>query len=140
MKKVFSLIFVIAFALLLTGCGKEKVVCSIKQTTSGIEMTMEGTYYIENGKVTGLDTIVDIDLPEKYLNSKDQMVKTLESTLTRTFAGTKPVITSKDNNIHMVFNMDKKDINSYLQKSGVSDKASAKEIKEELESQGYTCK
>ena len=37
-------------------------------------MTMEGTYYIENGKVTGLDTIVDIDLPEKYLNSKDQML------------------------------------------------------------------
>lgn len=79
MKKILLCLTVLFTAILLTGCGKEKVSLNLKDLSSKIDNLKEEEFsrlsasYMLDEKIAGLESVYDFDFQEKFGINKENI-------------------------------------------------------------------
>lgn len=129
--------------LLVTGVlGGKKLTCTMTEDMYGMKMTQEMKFHFSGDKVnkiTGKNRI-EFEDPE-LLEGMGDMIEELEEEMVSEFedTGAKTNVTSDDKSVTVTFSMGK---DSLEENFGMDpdEEVTIEEVKEEFESQGYTCK
>ena len=142
MKTKFLAIFLFS-TILLTGCkSKTKKSTKNEDMTAG-KATESQTITFNNNKVSSYDAEISVTLNDNYENYAELLLNSLEEPFKdfKDEKGIKYKANQKDNKISITFSGKYSDMSEETQKKlGISGNPSLKEIKKELEDDGYTCK
>ena len=137
-NKLFVCIFVFCFALLLGGCGKEKML-NCKTTTSGVDVGFNVKF--TGNRIDDIDITYDMDL-SSYSDihiqavGKQDFCKVIKSSMPQykeAFEDCKQDITNKKLHVSAELDIDK------IAKNELQKFSSVKSAKSGLEKVGYTC-
>ena len=127
--------------LLLTGCGKvEKIECTNSQTSYGVEMNTTLNVELKGNNFQSLNMTIEAILPESLMSQKETFISSFEKQYEsfESQYGVQPVVSETDNGAKIDFEMTAEQAKSFY--GNGSTKATRKEVIEEFEKQGFTCK
>ena len=139
MKKCLFLVTIIAFSLVVTGCGAtKKLVC--KQKASGVDITFNVGF--EGNKIKDMDFSYDMDLSSysdtqiTMIEKQDfcKLVKSSMDDYKDAFTDCKQKVADKHLRVDSVLDANK------ISKNAEKIMTSPEKAKKELEKTGYTCK
>lgn len=140
MKKLFLPLLIAIF--LVTGCGggSQVVKCTMSQDMSVAEMKSNLEVGIKNSKFDYIEMEMEVVVDESYKAYKDTLVSSLESQFTgfESLYGAKVNIKDTDDGAKITISMNKAEAEKFYGKD--SKKLTKKDVIEEFESQGFTCK
>jgi len=139
MKKI--ILPAIISLVLLTGCGKEeKIVCTNNQSSYGVEMNTTLNVQLKNNNFVSMDMTIEAILPENYLSQKQIFIENFEQQyegFEETY-GVQPKVSETDTGAKIDLEMTAEQAKDFY--GNGSTKATRKEVIEEFEKQGFTCK
>ena len=136
MKKIIILLT----ALVLTGCKINRVECNKTEIENEIEIQKTITTELKTNKIVNMKIETETMIPEKYINQKDiisNIIKEQYNQIEETY-NIKPEITEKETGTKIEFEMNEEQIKEFYNSKSVV--TTTKEIIEEFENQGFTCK
>lgn len=128
--------------VLLTGCGgkEETIVCTNEQSTSGIEMNTVLNVNLKDNNFVNMDMTIEANLPESLMSRKSEFIELFEKQYQgfEKQYGVQPKVSETDKGAKIDFEMTAEQAKEFY---GSDDtKATRKEVIEEFEKQGFTCK
>ena len=127
--------------LVLTGCGKKETVeCINTQKSYGVELDSKITVELNNNKFVNLVMTIDAILPESYLAQKQVFISSFEKQYEnfKDQYGVQPVVTETETGAQIKMEMSAEQASEFY--GSKNNKATRKEVIEEFEGQGFTCK
>ena len=143
MKK---LLVVPALLLLLTGCGSNKLECSMEKEESGVKMTGTAVMSFDKDEITHTEVTMDVTIPDEYKSMSDLMMSSLSSTYDtyKEYGAEVSVEKKSDSRIlaKIAFDTSKltKENLEKLEKESMYFKGTKDEVKKAMEKEGFTCK
>ena len=141
MKKYLSIVLVAIFALVITGCGsKQTIKCSMSQSTTGYKMTSDIDISLKDSKFDNMNMVINVTIDDSYLSYKDMLVSSLESEFSgfEQAYGAKVSIKDTDKGAKITISMNREEAEKFY--GSKAEKITKKEVIEEFEGQGYSCK
>ncbi|MCI8330795.1 MAG: hypothetical protein HFE04_01700 [Bacilli bacterium] len=115
--------------LVLTGCGKKELTCTMSQTQNGVKMDSEVVIKFDGKTVEDMNMTMDVEIPESLQEQKELLKSSFEA---QTFK-----VEESEKGLKLTADAESKFFKDL--KLGES-KASYDDTKEALEGQGFTCK
>lgn len=115
--------------LVLTGCGKKELTCTMSQTQNGVKMDSEVVIEFDGKTVEDMNMTMDVEIPESLQEQKELLKSSFEA---QTFK-----VEESEKGFKLTADAESKFFKDL--KLGES-KASYDDTKEALEAQGFTCK
>lgn len=115
--------------LVLTGCGKKELTCTMSQTQNGVKMDSEVVIEFDGKTVEDMNMTMDVEIPESLQEQKELLKSSFEA---QTFK-----VEESEKGFKLTADAESKFFKDL--KLGES-KASYDDTKEALEVQGFTCK
>lgn len=127
--------------MLLTGCGKEEtIVCTNNQEIETIKMNTTLNVKLKNNNFVNMDMTIEEILPEELLDQKQIFIDEFENAYEgfEKEYGVQPIVSETESGARIDFNMTVEQAKEFY---GSDDtRATRKEVIEEFESQGFSCK
>ena len=142
MKTKFWVIFLFS-TILLTGCKSKTLNCTKNEEMTAGKATEKQIITFNNNKISLYEAEISVTLNDDYENYAELLLKSLEDPFKnfKDEKGIKYKASQKDNKIYVTFSGKYSEMSKDVQKQlGISDNYSLKEIKKELEDDGYICK
>ena len=144
-KKLFLGALIGVMLLSVTGCGNSGTIltCTMEDSSDGTTMTQEWNVSFENDIATKMTSITKIEVNDEYEEQLDQIEESLKETDLQQTEGMKESFERDGNILTMTVEADvTKMTEEEKDDFGFSDNDdnSYDTVKENLESEGYTCK
>ena len=140
MKKLILPLLIAIF--LVTGCGSgsQVVKCTMNQDVTGAKMSSNVNVGIKGSKFDYIKMDIDVVVADEYLAYKDVFVSSIESQFTgfESTYGAKVSIKDTDKGVKVTISMDAEEAEKFYGKD--SKKLTKKDVIDEFENQGYSCK
>lgn len=144
MKKVLLSITLVFYALLLSGCGNNKVLKCTSETDNqnGTSIKTSINYIFEGDFVNKVEQDLEFKFDDKYASLLELSKKALENQYKTYSDAIEYKITTNVNSIKVKisYSVDKLSETDKIMLDMVNTKVSYKEVKETLEKEGFTCK
>ena len=143
MKKT---IVILSLILLLTGCGNNKLECTIEQEEGGVKTFGTTTLTFENNKIKSTQIKMDVIIPDEYKSMLELMISSLNSTYERykEYGAVVSVEQKSDTNIQANISFETSNLTienlEKLEKESMYFKGNKNEVKKSLEEEGFICK
>lgn len=134
--KARHVIMIIALIIIATAMFSLKeakniktLTCTTKSDFQGMDSVINLEIDIKNKEVQDMNLAIDVTIPKEYLNQKQSIIDSIA-------ASGKMQVTSTKNGMRLKAGMN----SNYFNSLGLDTNTSSNELKQVLESQGYTCK
>ena len=152
MKKI-SVLFVLVLCVVLTGCGKKKLLCSYSSTDSyrGSDSILAKFTFKKDGKIDRYIVNEKVEFTDKYLkdtnSSVDDQLKAAEEYCKNSIPKTDKIkcnaVKNSNKALSVIIEYNLSDMTKEdIQKLNLSDYLESKydDVKKQYEGQGFTCK
>lgn len=130
MRKGKLVLLSLLSVLVLTGCGKKELVCTMNTSQSGVNMDSTVTVKFDGDTVEDMNLVMDMEIPESLQSSKDVLKSTYEALDFK--------VEDSDKGFKLTADAESKYFKDNL-KLGES-KLKYDDAKKQLEDSGFTCK
>lgn len=138
-----KILLLLTTCLLLSGCGKKTLTCSITKNIESGKSKEKQVYVFNNNKISSIETTLSILLDDNYKNYSKVMTKKLEKDF-KTYKNNKGIsvnINENNNTINVNIKADYNKMNNSAKKViGFDEKKSYDDIKNKMKKEKYTCK
>lgn len=130
MRKSKLVLLSLISVLVLTGCGKKELTCTMSQTQEGIKMDQTLTVKFDGKTIDDMTIVMDMELPESVQDRKDLLKTTYEALDFK--------VEDSKKGLKLTADSDSKYIKENLNLGKTE--ASYDDTKKQLETAGYKCK
>ncbi len=138
-----KIILLLATCMLLSGCGKKTLTCSLTKNIESGKSKEKHVYVFTDNKISSIETTLSILLDDNYKNYSKVMTKKIEKNF-KTYKNHKGIsinISENDNTIKASIKADYSKMNNSSKKIiGFDEKKSYDDIKNKMKKEKYTCK
>ena len=142
MKK-FRLLIIFIFCILLSGCGKQSLICTKEEKNDTGKVKYQVSILFENKSISNADLKTTMSIDDEYKDYSDVMVDRFKKILEvyKNKKGIKADMSSSNNVIsaNIKFNL-KKMNNDDKKTTGFDRNGSKKSIKSYYEKEGFSCR
>jgi uncharacterized lipoprotein YehR (DUF1307 family) len=131
MKKSKIVLLSLVSVLVLSGCGKKELTCTMDSSTAGMTTKTTVDIKLDGSTLDSMNVALDVTIPDEYKDQKDQIIENLKAS-DESFK-----VSETKNGVKLTAGSDSK----YFENFDLKDKkVDYDEVKEVFEKAGFECK